>query len=164
MSDVKVRVKLLNPGGYKDWKNMPKFPVVVEAVRHLRGYTVLAAEMLRIGYAYPSTRYFYASEVEVFAHTPKASENELEAPLNKVRTPKHRNPQAIRWISQLGGGVFRINGLYKGKARLCKVEVLGKTVLFTPMDSRLPYKELDKEDLQKYLHTRELSIMCVERF
>ena len=163
MSTDKLMVKLLHDGGYKDWKTVPKFPVVVEAVRSLGGYTISAAEMFRIGYSHPSKRYFFEEEVEEIALIPKGFDV-VEAPFSKVRTPKRRNPQAVRYISQLGDGLFRVNGLYKGKARICEVQVLADTVLFISANPTLPNKELLKSSLQGYLGSGELSIMCVERF
>lgn len=74
------------------------------------------------------------------------------------------NPQAIKDVSKLGNGLFRVAGLFKGKARVCQVKVDGNNAWFYPVNPILDLVLEDVAGLTHRLSTGEISIMCIERF
>lgn len=166
MSKKIITIQLLCNGGYGQWVNKPKFPVTVKAYRKGAGYMVLGSEMQRIGYYAPLERFFNAREISEKLPIPEqlAISNELGVPKNSVRLPKRLNPQAVRNVSQLDNGIFRINGLFNGKARVCHVHMSPTHARVVPINPCLISKTLTHEQMQNCLDSGRISVMCMERF
>lgn len=166
MSKKIITIQLLCNGGYGQWANKPKFPITVKAYRKGGGYMVLASEMQRIGYYAPLERFFNTREATEKLPIPEqlAINSELGIPLNQTRLPKRRNPQAVRSVGQLDNGVFRINGLFDGKARICHVHISPTHVRIVPINPCLISKTLTHKQMKDCLDSDRISVMCMERF
>ena len=86
-------------------------------------------------------------------------------PANAVRAKsKKHNPQAIKKPAKLHDGLFRVSGLFEGKARVCSIVVVRDVAIFQPLNPQLKLTHLSTERLAYLLETGDISIMCIERW
>ncbi len=80
--------------------------------------------------------------------------------------------RAIKDLNKLNNGLFRVSGLPSleldlgndNKARICKITMLPKKVVITPIDPNVAPVTVLELVLSSMLETENVTITCIERF